>query len=87
VLRAGSSGFLARCVMTYGPHLCLFREMRLLHRTVRLSLLLSRLSRSGTPHSLRGPSPPSLGLDCTTVSLRVQVSRSTYADTRWAPRG
>ena len=58
-----------------------FREMRLLRRTLRLSLLLSRLSRRGTPHSLRGPSQPSLGLDCTTVSLRVQVSRSNYADT------
>ena len=46
-----------------------------------VSLLMSRLSRRGTPHSLRGPSQPSLDLDCTTVSLRVQVSKSTYADT------
>jgi hypothetical protein len=58
------------------------REMRLLHHTLHLSLLLSRLSRRGAPHSLRGPSQPSLGLDCRTVSLRVQVSSSTYADTQ-----
>ena len=63
MLEVGGGGFLAKCVMTFGHHLCLLREMRLLHPALDLSLLLSRLSRRGTPHILRGPSTkPRLGL-------------------------